>query len=112
MLFFSLVILHFFPNWHEHECYTSIHQNDWQKIFERWEFLSDIEDFDTFIEVACGLDYADNAVGDENALYLINNNADKLWEMRTKERLLYENLKQWCEMQWGKRYKYITIFGY
>ena len=111
-LFFYLIMLHFFPDWHQYECYTSVSKNDWHKILARWEFLSGLDDFDTFIETACGLDYANNTVKDKKALYFVNHNADRLWETRGKERMLYENFRRWCEMQFKKRYKYITIFGF
>jgi hypothetical protein len=112
LLFFLLVMLHFFPNWDQYKCYTSVSKHDWHNILARWAFLSGIDDFDTFIEAACDLDYAHNTVEDKKALYLINNNAERIWEIRCKERILYENFSRWCETQFKRRYTYITIFGF
>ena len=112
MLFFYLAMLHFFPEWHQYESYTPVSKNDWRKIFAQWALLSGLDDFDAFIETACGLDYTNNTVSDKKSLYIVNNNARILWKTRRRERRLLENFRRWCDMQLQKGYKYITVLGF
>lgn len=111
-LIFNLAILRYFPHWSQHDCYTSIHKNDWRKILERWNRLAYASNFAEFAEIACAPYGGEGECEDERAAYIVEHGSFSLRRLFRKEGPLYENFGQWAESQFARGYKYLTIFGF
>ncbi len=83
----------------------------WLAFLERWKCFYSFETFDEAFEDACGIDYTNFTVKDDDARRRLGYNGDRIWDNRNNNAYMLKNLIEWTE-KYKDSWSYVHIYGF
>lgn len=83
----------------------------WVKALERWKRFYSFKTFDEAFEDACGIDYTNFTVKDEDVRRRLGYNGDHIWNNRNNNASMLNGLIEWTD-KYKDTWSHIHVCGF